>query len=445
MRATYETCRLSRTLGLMLVMMIAPALAMAQDAGGGSGGEGGGSGCGDVLGDLIHIKRLPATGQPILQKRWVELKQDTFGWDYCPIPVNGAGEEIGFADLSCDAADLTKVVEVNYFGRLSGGRTKERNSRMHFDEVISSIKDPTVGRVNQDETGRLRLGYDCALNASGNLLCASWRVIDSPMENLALYARVMKYGHLQTDPNEVDTFAHGDPAAGTQYHPALAAADYAKFDAGLRHLLPRGESELSPADTCFASGGGFNPACAGGERLGSRDFVRAGSFLAGAADKTGVITVDLVQYMNRIMKITLDTEISTANVFTLPALIRDCGGGDGVPYLPIDQCTTKAATAGMPVPANERFVNFRATSYLRSAWHDRKLEVLKPIPGTTRWQEARGVSLLDWLGDQDGPQPEAVTGIDGFVAATADGLRAIEFIHNYEIPADIWDFVPDSP
>ena len=48
---------------------------------------------------------------------------------------------------------------------------------------------------------------------------------------MALYARLMKYGHLQTDPEEVDTFAHGDPAAGTQYHTALAAEDYAKFDA----------------------------------------------------------------------------------------------------------------------------------------------------------------------------------------------------------------------
>ena len=40
-------------------------------------------------------------------------------------------------------------------------------------------------------------------------------------------------------------------------------------------------------------------------------------------------------------------------------------------------------------------------------------------------------------------QPNAVTGINGFVLATSDGLRAIEFVHNYEIPEDLWDFVPD--
>lgn len=433
--------RVSRNLGLLFMLMTAPALASAQESGGG-GGEGGGSGCGDVLGDLIHIKRNPATGQPILQKRWVELKSDTLGWDYCPIPVDALGAEIGFVDLSCDAADLTKLEEVNYFGRLSGGRTKERNGRMHFDEVISSIKDPTVGRINQDETGRLRLGYDCTTDTGA---CASWRVIDSPMENLALYARLMKYGHLQTDPAEVDTFAHGDPAADTQYHPALAAGDYAKFDAGMRHLLPRGEDPLSPADVCFPAGA-FYGECAKGERLGSRDFIRAGAFLAGAADKTGWITVDLVQYMNRILKVTLDTEMSTTNVFTLPALIRDCGDSNGLPFPATGTCTTKAATADLPTPANERFVNFKATSYLRSAWRDRKLEVLKPIPGTTRWQEVRGVKLMDWLDDQiDGPQPNAVMGIDGFVQATTDSLRTIEFVHNYSIPEDLWDFLPPEP
>ena len=90
-------------------------------------------------------------------------------------------------------------------------------------------------------------------------------------------------------------------------------------------------------------------------------------------------------------------------------------------------------------------MNFRATNYLRSAWRDRQLEVLQPIPDTRRWQEMRGVRLMDWLSDQNGPQPVAVTGINGFVLATSDGLRAIEFVHNYAIPEDLWDFVLDSP
>lgn len=437
---------LSGKLGLTFVLMAAPALALAQEGG---HGESGGSGCGDVLGDLVEIVRDVGTGQPILQKREVELPNNAgLGVAYCPIALKSDGQEIGFVELSCDPVEPTEVVPVDYFGRLSGGRTKERNSRMHFDEVISSIKDPAVGRVNQDETGRLKLGDTCANDeATGKLVCDNWRVIDSPMENLALYARLMKYGHLQTDPAEVDTFAHGDPAAGTQYHPALAAEDYAKFDAGMRHLLPRGENDLSPADTCFA-GGTFVESCAEGERLGSRDFIRAGAFLAGAADKTGKITVDLVQYMNRILKVTLNTEISTANVFTLPALIRDCGVEGNAMTYPLDSGTCgepKAATPDLPAPASERFVNFRATSYERGAWRERTLELLKPILGTTRWQQARGIKLMGWLEFANGSPPDVpVIYIDGFVEATSDSLRAIQFVHNYAIPDDLWDFVSTS-
>jgi len=436
-----------RKIALILVLMTAPALAQAQDHGGGSGGsggsghEGGSSGCGDVFGELVHIKRDAATGQPILQKRWVELPGDSFGWAYCPIPINGAGEEIGFADLSCDAADPTAVFEVDYFGRLSGGRTKERNSRMHFDEVISSIKDPAVDVVDTDETGRLRFGYECDGIGAAVTTCASWRTTDSPMENLALYARMMKYGHLQTDPMEVDTNAHGDPALGTQYHPALGAADYAKFDAGIGDLLPRAADGLSPADTCFG-GGVFNAACARNESLKSADFIHAASFLAGAADKHGVITVDLVQYMNRILKIALDTPMSTAARDTLPALVRDCGGGDGAAHLPPEQCSIKPAVAGLPAPANERFVDFKKVGYVRQVWRRHDVAALQPI-GNGTWIEVADVQLMDWLNDVNGFQRGVTKNIDGFVLATLDGVRAVEFVHNYELPELLWDFVPN--
>jgi hypothetical protein len=53
---------------------------------------------------------------------------------------------------------------------------------------------------------------------------------------------------------------------------------------------------------------------------------------------------------------------------------------------------------------------------------------------------------MDWLSDQNGPQPlESVRDVSGFVASASDALRSVEFVHNYEIPADLWDFVLDSP
>ena len=416
--------------GLALLLPGAPAVAQ--------GHGGGGSGCGDVFGDLIHIKRDATSGQPILQKRWIEYPQDTYGWGYCPIPIDATGREIGFVDLSCDPAVADAVVEVDYFGRLSGGRTKERNSRMHFDETISSIK--AADRVRQDETGRLELGYDCSTTPEGAWRCAEWKVTDSPMENLALYTRLMKYGHLQTDPGEVDIWAHGDPAQGIQYHPALGPEDWDKFAPGVRHLLPGG-AERQPSD-CFGPvySSGFNPDCAGAESLNARDFVRASAFLAGAADKTGRMTVDLVQYMNRILKIVLVTETTVANLDTLPALIRDCGDDPAHQIPDVESCPIVEGNPDMLPPANERFVDFRRVTYERLAWRDRRLAVIRPGVGRT-WVEDRRVPLLGWLDFVNGPSLLPLHNIGGFVAAASDGLRAIEFVHNYAIPEDLgWDF-----
>ncbi|MCA9549538.1 MAG: hypothetical protein KC933_05840 [Myxococcales bacterium] len=289
----------------------------------------------------MHVLRDGVTGQPILAKRWIEYPQDVYDWGYCPLPIDAQGVELPLIDLTCDPVDPTAAVEVDYFGRLSGGRTKERNQRMHFDEVIMGIKD--AEQVRQDAAGRLRLGTGCFVNAAGNIRCASWRTIDSPMENLALYARLMRYGHIQTDPAEVDIWAEGDPAAGTVYHPALAPEDYEKFGGGVLHLLPGAADWLTRATTCFV-GGAFQATCAAPKVLQNRDLIRASSFLGAAANKEGIITIDLVQYMNRILAITKDTPASLATLRTLPALIRDCGDDPDDP-LPPDQCTIVPASA----------------------------------------------------------------------------------------------------
>jgi hypothetical protein len=86
------------------------------------------SGTGDVFGDLVHILRDPTTGQPILAQRWVELPGPVtgYGWGYCPVAVDVNGAEIGFIPYTCDPIDPTAVVDVDYFGRLNAGRTKER-------------------------------------------------------------------------------------------------------------------------------------------------------------------------------------------------------------------------------------------------------------------------------------------------------------------------------
>jgi hypothetical protein len=368
---------------------------------------------GDLFGDLVHIKRDPATGQAILQKRWVELPGDTFDWAYCPIPVDAFGLEIPFADLTCDPdpTQLARLVEVDYFGRLSGGRTRESNLRMHFDESIRSIS--LADLVVTDESGRLKLGTDCT--AAGT--CAAWKLIDSPFENLGMYHRVMKYGHIQTDPAEVDESAHGDPEAGTVYHPALSTEDWAKFRGAAVALLPR-----ASVGECF-SGETFVAACAAPQSLSAADFRNAASMLAGAADKTGRVTPDLIAYMNRILSITKDTALSEANLDTLPALIRDENGG------------IAPASLGLPAPADERFVNFGAVVYARTDQFGQPVTVLVDQGGGV-WRVTTGVSLLEFLRFMNGATATGANG-SGFVLNTLDALRVVEFIHNYEPPENL--------
>jgi hypothetical protein len=434
-RASTPTFLVMATVGLLA----SPMAAHAQGHGGGGGGAGGGgqeTGCGDVFGDLVHIKRNAATGQPILQKRWIEYPGDVYDWGYCPIAVDATGQEIDFVPLTCDPIDPSALVEVDYFGRLSAGRTKERNLRMHFDEVIVGIKE--AESVRQDAAGRLELGTYCGYDAGGVYGCGRWRVIDSPLENLGLYVRLMRYGHLQTDPAEVDIWAHGDPALGTQYHPALDGSDYAKFTGEVRHLLPGTAGKTTQAAICFPASG-FNPACARTEALISRDFMRGAAFLGGAAGKEGYITVDLVQYMNRILKLTQATETSQPTHRTLPALIRDCGNDPENP-LPVSRCTIVPATPNLPWPANELFVDFHFAAYARAEWFDHDIRLLRPVGAGTYIED--NVYLMSWLRFANGPEPtSALKTIKGFVLATSDALRTNQLIHEYGMPTSLgWNF-----
>jgi hypothetical protein len=528
-----------------------PLAAIGQGDHGSHGGSGGGGGCGDVFGDLIHILRNEQ-GQPILAQRWVELpaKVPGYGWGYCPIAISGADkQELPFLPYSCDIDpdSIDLVEEVDYFGRLNGGRTKERNNRMHFDEVISNIKAAHL--VRTDAAGRLMLGYDCTyVEATKNKEayykspCLEWATIDSPMEHMGLYTRIMKYGHLATDPNEVDTWAHGDPKSGTPFHVALGEEDWPKFHSSLQHLLPKngenpeecwdydqhehfvdsdddgvwfaGEPFSDMDDNCIWEkgepfsdvnlNGSFDAAeeilddngncvldefkfmCAGAEDLQNKDFVSGAVSLAAAASKTGMITTDLIQYFNRIMKTAKKTEHTVAPNNTLPALYRDCwtgpdpvldGEGPWEEDLMYGECEIEPADIPPKVDPNdpdydycdfgtpnhclfpdlqERFVDFSGfEDYEReadnmvliintsaTAW---ELPLPLPTPSPTmeidtsdRWEvtPGEGINLVTWMEAVNGEMPDSedLPGIDVFRWATSDFLRTIEFIHNYAVP-----------
>lgn len=473
----------------LFAAMCTLALSMTGSAAAQDSGHGGGeTGCGDLFGDLVHVKRV-GTGQPILEMRWIEYPMGVYGWGFCPIPVDPGGAEVGFVPLSCDAANPLAVIEVDYFGRLSAGRTKERNIRMHFDEVISTIKDPAVTKVERDQVGRLRLTYTTTDPVTG-AATTTLKVIDSPQENLALYRRVMAYGHIQTDPLEVDTSFHGDPALGVQYHPALTKADYAKFDGVADELLlPGGGTD------CFDATGYGDvalDACGAPLEVSSEDFMIATGFLGGAADKTGKITVDLVQYMNRILKIPAGSGESAAALNTLPAIVRLCDAsgvqqiGEGEPPPLSDEGTplpwptdpsplecgeyevgaeflamlatmrslghmVTLPVGWVPQPEKdallmknidaeiakvmERFVDFgHVEQYVRASWFPSTVTVIKPARNNT-WVLASGVSIKSYLDYKNGPL--SGDNIAGFISAATDSVRAVEFVHNYEVPDDL--------
>jgi len=508
-----RTWKFGWMMGLALVLLVSATPAIAQEH-----GESGGGGCGDVFGDLIHITRDSTTGQPILAQRWIELPAEVpgYGWGYCLIAVTADGQEIPFLPYTCDL-DIDPLsdnfvgppVEVNYFQRLNGGRTKPRNNRMHFDEVVSNIKAGMM--VKRGPAGRLMIGYDC--KDVGKPPCDEWATVDSPMENMGLYVRLTKFGHLAADPYEIDIWAHGDPKLPTQFHPALGEEDWPKFHNTVEHMLPSDRNKpLDPEDcwdyegyevyTDLNEDGVWNPAepfidinkdgyhdegepftdldldgewdaaepfidtngngvpdeftflCADQEQLGNRDFVSVAAFLGAAASKTGKVTWDLVQYWNRILKVTKTNEYTgPLPLNTLPALYRDCWEGPdpedppeegGVPdpdYLTGEACTVEEVVPYDPPPnydlfidLKEKFVDFEGLDdYEREG---EEIEAIKSSSEDT-WMLAEDVSLSNWVVLVNGAEFETEN-IAGFVNAASDFLRMIEFIHNYDPPVDLY-------
>ena len=295
--------KLTVCLALMIAALVA-APAMAQHEGGGE--SGGSSGCGDVLGDLIHILRSghrPADPGAAMGQC---SRSGGYGWDYCPIAVDKNGQPIPFVALSCDPYDPTgtAVVPVDYFGRLSGGRTKERNSRMHFNEVISNIKmagGVTAGR-DRPPPARLHVHQQHPVRGVGRHRLADGEpgALHPADEVRALPDRSAEGGHV--GPRRPDDAAPSTTPPSTRR---------------------TGPSSSPPCRTCCRRVSTFSP-----DPLTAEDFVSAGAFLGGAANKTGKITVDLVQYMNRILKITKKTgDLGGDAATSLPALVLDCWAG----------------------------------------------------------------------------------------------------------------------
>ncbi|MBU4036452.1 MAG: hypothetical protein KKA35_08495 [Proteobacteria bacterium] len=96
-----------------------------------------------------------------------------------------------------------------HFGRLNLSRSPEAVLQAAYDEAINNLNDPDTIAIEMDASGRLLLTknvYDPLRvdPATGLplLIGTVKKAIDSPLENMALYVKLMKDGHLVTPADE---------------------------------------------------------------------------------------------------------------------------------------------------------------------------------------------------------------------------------------------------
>ncbi len=171
---------------------------------------------GGDYGDLWVILRDPLTGEPVYTK-WVDGKMvvttqaDGF---VQPLDANGVPIEL---NAEGEPIDSSAVVEVE-FERLNMGRAPNKVLDHAYEEAVSSILGSSTA-VSYDESGRLVVTID-----------GETKVIDSPLENLALYAAFLKNGGLTITNSSGDVvYSTTDP----QVAASLLAAASSKEGAAL--------------------------------------------------------------------------------------------------------------------------------------------------------------------------------------------------------------------
>ena len=112
----------------------------------------------------------------------------------------------------CDGVRWTDLVDEVHFGRLNLSRAPEAVLQAALDEAITSIN--AASSISRDPAGRLLLTteifdeFTTGIDVEGELVCMNApietvvKAIDSPRENLALYVKLLKDGHLVTPGND---------------------------------------------------------------------------------------------------------------------------------------------------------------------------------------------------------------------------------------------------
>jgi len=358
----------------------------------------------------------------------------------------------------------TDLIQEVSFGRLNLGRAPDAVLDHAFDEAIMAIN--RAKNIALDASGRLLLTtdvYDEFLTEPDGtpvLIETVTKAIDSPLENMALYLKLIKDGHLITpavDRTPIDRSVQGgiplwkllelEDGPSQALRPTIDIAHVQSF--GLGNLVDA--SNITTYYTHVDEEGNLviqlYP-CAEGiiceewtgivdqsetDVSSGADFPFSASFLSAAADKTGEFGIDKIVYLNSILGVNLVVGYSEydANNEPVPDAIDyskypiyfDFGANMGA----YDRLATFANRGQIVTPSG----NGSAATY------DGNVRVLVEdlvTPGT--WVETVVPITDNVFGSPENPTGEPFNGIDilGFTKMADDDLRVIEYIHTYQIP-----------
>ena len=332
---------------------------------------------GSLYGDLYIILR-DVDGVPIL---------DEYG---CVQPISTiTGEPFQLltdlnADILCELTEeMATWVEAVDFGRLNLGRAPDAVLFHAFDEAIKSMNSASA--FDLDPAGRIMM-----------LLGDDWKTIDSPAENLALYIKMMQEGHWIT--TDTSPIVRGGPPDGS------GPPEGDGPSAEPRPVLSATAIELL-GQIGYSNLGNVN------NTLNNHDLLLAASLLAGAADKTGTMTLDKIIYINSIFGIN--------QLGTLP------GELDGIVYF-----------------------DFRGFNYDRTELYGYQRGSMECRPGSgngymwvLRQADDSGLlwasDCLNILGTVHHLRGNETTNVRSFTQASDDALQVLEYIHEFRVPVPL--------
>jgi hypothetical protein len=374
--------------------------------------------------------------------------------------------------IYCDGVRWAELVDEVNFGRLNLSRSPEAVLQAAYDEAINAINRADV--ISRDAAGRLLLTtniyeeFNTGETCEALLVKTVTKAIDSPLENLALYVKLMKDGHLVTpgdermpidrseqggiplwkmlelsdgpsdalrptidisklsvysnlvDVNKVDYYTYYECYdADGDATPSCLCEDYNPDGEPIMTACPEVVSrtlkavEICPVDTT-CEGSPFTGILTDGPYAPSdKDFDFAAAFLAAAADKTGEIGVDMVVYINSILGINHVIGYSEYDDDGSPA-----DGAINYSNFPVYFDYTSAPP-------------YTRESTVRGRGNAGKVKVLQGSC-SAGWTET-DVEMYDSITFHN-QSPVEIGNIQGFTQMADDNLSIISFIHTYQIP-----------